>query len=64
MCSLETGNSRGERCDNFHWVENFQRPEYISTIDPRIHMTVDLTMVWRIDTSGESEGIEFETLEA
>jgi hypothetical protein len=63
-CSLETGHSRGERCDSLHWVENSRRPEYISTIDPRRHATVDLTAVRRIDALGESEGVEFETPEA
>jgi hypothetical protein len=64
-CSLETGHSRGERCDSLHWVENSQgqRPEYISTIDPRRHTVVDLATVRRIDTL-ESEGVEFETPEA
>jgi hypothetical protein len=64
-CSLETGHSRGERCDRLHWVENYRRPEGQSTYRPLIPKThVEGSSTSGESTLGESAGGKFETSEA
>jgi hypothetical protein len=44
--------------------ENWKCVSVETPEDPRRHMTIDITVVRRINALGESEGIEFETPEA
>jgi hypothetical protein len=62
-CSPKAGHSRGEICDRLHWVENFRRLEYISTVDSKRHMSKDRRL-WVKSLQEKVQEESFETFEA
>jgi hypothetical protein len=62
-CSSETRHSRGKICGSLRWVENSRRREYISTIDSRRDVVVDL-VVRRLGTPGVFKSLQVKSVKA